>query len=956
MNIETKDVIKYMTLPRIIPRIKTIFSPFKFLALFMAYVFNSVGLISNSHPYLNPKNIGRYGVSHVMAQAANNIVFDKKHLDQIAIFIIILLASTLLLVQVFMLLISLLSTEAIAGAGMTAAHIGRFFAPHAFYDPNFDIANIFLEAVFGMPGGAAIPGFPGAVGFFDTCASQIIECFPDPSDDPFTKAPYFFNTGFPSGYHLAMEAMFEYYNLGILVFGLAVFLYFVVVVVAETAKDGTPFGRRFNGFWAPVRLMFAMALMMPVDPNLGYSFSQIMTLRIAYAGSNLASNGWVEFHNTLLAGGPLNLILGNLPDLTAQPNHPDMNQLVDFIQAARACYWAELKLNNRQIGAYLVEQNKAPLELYPNSWDPNVGGGLRNWTYAAPADLAGGIGMGISFLDALDYTNYDGVAGQPGGNEIVIRFGEIDPGAAPAASAAGAAPIPGLSVYEDEKGYVYPWCGELTMQIEDGYLDAVLFLHRDYLALVKILWADEDIAMVSENITQRLLPISDREPTVMTIDGNYYNQTMTWIDDLVRTAGLLNLAIMAADPQNNWTIPVVQYGWAGAGIFYNKLQDINGSFYRAARNVPWPTNYPYIMEHVADRRENANEFVTHTTRFNPFLSDGRVVDFDDPNHMYAAMAMYEAQSLWFQAYEETRSNSVIDSILWILGVDSMQSILNNVNMHPLAQLVAIGQSLTEAASRNLVGAAAAGAIGKFTDRTSTIGEAASTLAGFMTTFGLIALSLGFILNYVLPFLPFIYFYFAVGGWVKAIFEAFVAMPLFAIAHVRIDGNGLPGPVAMSGYWLLLEIAIRPILILFGLLASVHIFSAQVTILNDIWYLVLTNLTGFDHELGFASGGAAYSSADFATHTGSFTFMRGELDQFFYTVIYAIFVYLIGMSSFKLIDNIPNYVLRWMNAGVSTFGEKTQNPGETLIMQVFQGSQMFTNASSSAFAGIFGRSS
>ena len=61
------------------------------------------------------------------------------------------------------------------------------------------------------------------------------------------------------------------------------------------------------------------------------------------------------------------------------------------------------------------------------------------------------------------------------------------------------------------------------------------------------------------------------------------------------------------------------------------------------------------------------------------------------------------------------------------------------------------------------------------------------------------------LFYIIPFMPFIYFFFAVGTWVKAIFEAMVGVPLWALAHIRIDGQGLPGDAAMNGYYLLLEI-------------------------------------------------------------------------------------------------------------------------------------------------------
>ena len=124
--------------------------------------------------------------------------------------------------------------------------------------------------------------------------------------------------------------------------------------------------------------------------------------------------------------------------------------------------------------------------------------------------------------------------------------------------------------------------------------------------------------------------------------------------------------------------------------------------------------------------------------------------------------------------------------------------------------------------------------------------------------------------------------FAISGWIKSIFEAIVAMPLWALAHLRIDGEGLAGPGATNGYFLLLEIFLRPILIVFGFVASINIFSALVNVLNQIFDLVIANLGGLDEELeaniatGAVAGVASVSNMS-----------RGPLDEFFFTAMYAI---------------------------------------------------------------------
>ena len=152
----------------------------------------------------------------------------------------------------------------------------------------------------------------------------------------------------------------------------------------------------------------------------------------------------------------------------------------------------------------------------------------------------------------------------------------------------------------------------------------------------------------------------------------------------------------------------------------------------------------------------------------------------------------------------------------------------------------------------------------------------------------------------------------------------VGIPLWALAHLRIDGEGLPGQAAESGYFLIFEIFLRPILTVFALIAAILIFSAQVRVLNFIWDIVTTNVTGFsagdDNQLDF------YFKR----------FQRSTIDQFFFTATYTIIVYLMANLSFKLIDKIPDGILRWMGSSASAFGDTDQDPSESLTKYAAQG--------------------
>jgi conjugal transfer/type IV secretion protein DotA/TraY len=67
--------------------------------------------------------------------------------------------------------------------------------------------------------------------------------------------------------------------------------YFAIVVVAETAQTGTPFGKRFNSLWAPLRLVMAFGLLIPI--SYGLNSGQYIVLYAAKYGANFATNGWI---------------------------------------------------------------------------------------------------------------------------------------------------------------------------------------------------------------------------------------------------------------------------------------------------------------------------------------------------------------------------------------------------------------------------------------------------------------------------------------------------------------------------------------------------------------------------------------------------------------------------------------------------------------------------------------
>jgi hypothetical protein len=101
LNKETgKAVWRYATRPQIMPRIRGLGFHFGHLAFLLAHVLSSTGLIPRLHPCLNAQTLGQFSIRSVLAIAANNLVWSRKTIDQIAIFGAVITAIIILIIQV----------------------------------------------------------------------------------------------------------------------------------------------------------------------------------------------------------------------------------------------------------------------------------------------------------------------------------------------------------------------------------------------------------------------------------------------------------------------------------------------------------------------------------------------------------------------------------------------------------------------------------------------------------------------------------------------------------------------------------------------------------------------------------------------------------------------------------------------------------------------------------------
>ena len=265
-----RNFIHYVVLPGIRPRIQNLFATgFQFISFFIALVFQASRLLPPNHPYGQAANMGRFGIRHVIAEAANNLVLSTKNIDQIILFLTIITGLVLIAIQLGLLAISFLMQPVMAA--MPTGFSGFFLTPEDTHRQ--DLAYIFMDMVFGIPG------------MFDSCVAARTGCRSAAGANVVNQDGNWIlsDLGFPFPIHEAMHQLFSFYSIGMLVVATFITLYFITTILMETMQTGTAFGKRFNKVWAPVRLVVAFGLLVPV--GYGLNSAQYIVLYAAKFGS-----------------------------------------------------------------------------------------------------------------------------------------------------------------------------------------------------------------------------------------------------------------------------------------------------------------------------------------------------------------------------------------------------------------------------------------------------------------------------------------------------------------------------------------------------------------------------------------------------------------------------------------------------------------------------------------------
>lgn len=915
-----KSYLHYGFNPQIGKRLKDIGYHFGHFAYLFAMIYGAVRLIKPNHPTLNPANIGKFGFRDVISAAAENVTMKRENIDQILVFFTVLFGLSIMAIQVVGIFF-LVGIDAFLSQAQAQPLASLFSVPN----PENDLALHALEMVFGTDMfGANAPQLP-MIGAF--------------------------------------HAMLSLFSSVALIIGIFLLIYYVFVVVSEAAMTGTPFGRRFNGLWAPIRLVVAFGLLIPVAS--GLNAAQYITLYMAKAGSNLASNAWATFADTFM--DPQNFI--------AIPSASNMQEVVGNIFVNELCRYSYNLINERlqpegedgKDGGIVVRArvpkhviNEALADLA----DANITGeGLarsrRGYEEGNLGDLYGGVWEEAG--DALSRGGRNIFANQ------ILSFGwknakleNIDPEAY-----VGLRQL-NVDVHwtkrQDENRAPDSKCGAIRFHLSASDnigilpLETLVAMRAAYLKaadrMVTVLNSGETAVGGYTNVLHAASCAygNGNVPRCNRDGGNIKDLLEEQNSDLAGT--LVGIAHSIVQEEIITAIESVSSGdealkdlneelksrgWASAGAYFNTIARINGEIYDAANEgLPSVVQEPTITI-AAEATWNPlrpRRFLAGLNQFAGRMAgrdSGLLGDSENIEQTKTMNSIMLEGGSWFAegldasdtetsaaATPDGRFGRWLGNFIGDVFGAGLLDMRENLSMNPLGQLAMGGKSLI---GRSIMAYGAIALINSsmgFAAGITVGGILAQWIVPVLSMLMTIGLGAGFVLYFLVPMLPFMYFIFAVVGWVSEIFEAIVAMPLWALAHIRIEGDGLPGQAASAGYYLIFAIFTRPIFIVFGLIGAYASFMVGIYLLHNTFDIAVQSI---DNQTGFQAG---------------------LFDSLGFTIIYVIIVYNMANTSFQMIDQVPNQIMRWFGSPATSFSDGRQVDMQS--MQQFAG----------AGAGFLGR--
>ena len=615
-----------------------------------------------------------------------------------------------------------------------------------------------------------------------------------------------------------------YFNIAILALGGLIFFYNVTAGVLQTAHEGEVLGKRWNSLWAPIRIICALGLMMPVPGLGGYNTIQTGVAWMVSGSTSLASLMWS-------AAVPA-ILLGKAQIATSSPTIP-----TSFIGEA----W-----------------NVAACQVLAN-YQLKAAGSDARVTVASELRAGGQIAFLTKIVGLPDSVSVCGALATPALPTYLLTADNAvtRDAASKAFVEAHSAALAGLL---ENATALAQSTFEVSLSHYGPLPDIAPGLHE---------------AILEANAT--LEPVFHLVTAVAADEGEGQQRLRDYLEN---DGG---------------------QGWLAAGSYYLVLARLNGeiaSVLSAAPTVLSPARYIYeetgqTLDAVASGRWMGP--LGNASAGNLRLNEEEVLRIAGDLERAFVRASASLSTLGFSLPDPALAAALsashgegggiwdaISAAVDDLGRQLAQKVAlhfspTNFGSDLMVGLVSLGQFLVTAAAALVTALALASAI-------PIVGAGVTTAATVIGPLVLAMSVVGSVMSVLLPTIPFLMWVLGLFGYFVAVAAAIVATPIWALAHLRMDGEGIAPEGTHQGYLMLLRLFLTPPLMVIGFLAAMGIFRVVGGLIGIGIYYLLSSFSGSPlHWLAAAVVMTCMTAA----------------------------IFLIVLErSFSLITTLPNAVLGW----------------------------------------------
>ena len=689
-----------------------------------------------------------------------------------------------------------------------------------------------------------------------------------------------------------LATMFQFFNSGLLVVAATIVSYVAVVGAINTANDGEAMGKNWSSVWTPLRIVTGAMVMLPSAA--GYSFIQLIVMLLGLYGVGFADG---LFEKGIEAG----ILQGSGTFANQSGYGAGAKKDVSYPMAGIRSFG-----ENYLKAAYCARTLNA-------MYQP-VGADVRANT--TPDRQEATDSSGASYVWIFDIKDRSATSNLGGGDPLcgTVRINMYNPAALK---------------------YNTPSAAYGKAQSLDP---STLKTNQDAIEAIKVnVLSSRQATMVNmmKQIDQWVatLPPSYDAPGWENVDSKDFNNIISQNENALRTALASQMSgdTTVSTIMKKYVNDVTKDGWAMAGGWYQRIGGLREQMTKIYTspvgsvdnvdakfaNLPSGAARDAATHSVEIATVIVNKAAQHDNTSAPkpvgqmTLDAGKVsqvlpVGLDSLNADTFRSGADGFMSRTINEFTKGTvdiligTNSDVDSIARIKQVGDWLYVINNYMGAIKTTVVTVVTGIRVAASFGSTGIQVLGTGVKL-----DLGPAAQALWDAITEIiikPLASMSMwleigAFYFGVFLPSLPYTIFMIGVVGWVLAFLQSTIAAPLWAVMHMTPDRSFVGSQT--QGYLLLLSLAVRPALMIIGLFGAMLAADPILEYLAKSFFATRYAITTSQESLGWIVEFAQFK--DWLTVFGMTCL----------PVMYMIF----GLS-----QALPDVVLRWIGAGISSMGE------------------------------------